>query len=138
MPIQEKSQESQSCPGRTSNITGHYIDENGVRQPNPPMVNMLKIVNHIGATSGSQEKHLKFPIDVDPRGPYKHHLVVRVDTGADVNCMNEKTFKKLFPKVKLSVCPHEIQKTQIQETQLQTFLYWVSFAPTCSSGEKNT
>ena len=86
-----------------------HINENGVRQPNPPMVNMLKIVNHIGATSGSQEKHLKFPIDVDPRGPYKHHLVVRVDTGADVNCMNEKTFKKLFPEVKLSVCPHEIQ-----------------------------
>ena len=86
-----------------------HINENGVRQPNPPMVNMLKIVNHIGATSGSQEKHLKFPIHVDPRGPYKYHLVVRVDTGADVNCMNEKTFKKLFPKVKLSVCTHEIQ-----------------------------
>ena len=80
-----------------------HIDENGVRQPNPPVVNMLKMVNHIGTTSGSQEKHLKFPIDVDPRGPYKHHLVVRVDTGANVNCMNEKTFKKL------SVCPHEIQ-----------------------------
>ena len=46
-----------------------HIDENGVRQPNPPMVNMLKIVNHTGTTSGSQEKHLKFPIDVDPRGP---------------------------------------------------------------------
>ena len=86
-----------------------HIDENGVRQPNSPMVNMLKIVNHIRATSGSQEKHLKFPINVDPRGPYKHHLVVRFDTGADVNCMNEKTFKKLFPEVKLSVCPHEIQ-----------------------------
>ena len=86
-----------------------HINENGVRQPNPPLVTMLKIVNHIGATSGSQEKHLKFPIDVDPRGPYKHHLLVRVDTGADVNCMNEKTFKKLFSKVKLSVCPHEIQ-----------------------------
>ena len=85
------------------------INENGVRQPNPPMVNMLKIVNHIGATSGSQEKHLKFPIDVDPRGPYKHQVVVRVDTGADVNCMNKKTFKKLFPRVKLSVCPNEIQ-----------------------------
>ena len=86
-----------------------HINENGVRQPNPPMVNMLKIVNHIGATRGSQEKQLKFPINVDPRGPYKHHLLLRVDTGADVNCMNEKTFKKLFPKVKLSVCPHEIQ-----------------------------
>ena len=103
--------------GRRANLTqiapqseqDTHIDENGVRQPNPPTVNMLKIVNHIGATRGSQEKHLKFPIDVDPRGPYKHHLVVRVDTGADVNCMNEKTFKKLFPKVKLSVCPHEIQ-----------------------------
>ena len=73
------------------------------------MVNMLRVTNHIGTTSGSQEKHLKFPIDVDPRGPYKNHLIVRVDTGADVNCMNEKTFRKLFPKVKLSVCPHEIQ-----------------------------
>ena len=86
-----------------------HIDENEVRQPNPPVVNMLKMVNHIGATKGPQGKHLKFPIDVDPRGLYKQHLVVRVDMKADVNCMNEKTFKKLFPKVKLSVCPHEIQ-----------------------------
>ena len=51
---------------------------------NPPMVNMLKIVNHIGSTKGSQEKHLKFPINVDPRGSYKHHLVVRVDTGVEI------------------------------------------------------
>ena len=86
-----------------------YIDENDIRQPNPPMVNMLKIVNHIGATSGSQGNHLRFPIDVNHRGPYKDHLVVTVDTGADVNCMNEKTFRRLFPKVKLSVCPYEIQ-----------------------------
>ena len=95
-----------------------HINENGVRQPNPSAVSMLKIVNHIGATSGSQEKHLKFPINVDPRGPYKHHLVVRVDTGADVNCMNEKTFKKLFPKVKLSVCPHEIQNFENSVTDI--------------------
>ena len=38
-----------------------HIDECGIRQPNPPMVNMLRIVNHIGTTSGSQENHLKFP-----------------------------------------------------------------------------
>ena len=86
-----------------------HIDECGIRQPNPPMVNMLRIVNHIGTTSGSQGNDLKFPIDVDPRGPYKNYLIVRVDTGADVNCMNEKTFRRLFPKVKLSVCPYEIQ-----------------------------
>ena len=97
-----------------------HINENGVRQPNPPMVNMLKIVNHIGTTKGSQEKHLKFPINADPRGPYKHHLVVRVYTGADVNCMNEKTFKRLFPKVKLSVCPHEIQNFGNSVTDIST------------------
>ena len=86
-----------------------HIDENGVRQPNPPLVNILKIVNHIGATGRPQGKHLKLQIDTDPRGPYKHLPLVRVHTGADVNCMNEKTFKELFPEVKLSVCPHEIQ-----------------------------
>ena len=84
-----------------------HIDENGVRQPNPPRVIMLKLVNHIEAHKGG--KHLKFPIASHPKGPYKHHVVVRVDTGVDVNCMNEKTFNELFPEVQLSVCPHEIQ-----------------------------
>ena len=84
-----------------------HIDECGYTQPNPPMVNMLKVITHTGTTSGTQ--FLKFPIDVDPRGSYKHHLEVSIDTGADVNCMNEKTFKKLFPEVELSVCPHSIQ-----------------------------
>ena len=70
---------------------------------------MLKIVNHIRTNRGPQGKHLKFPIATHPKGPYKHHLVVRVDTGADVNCMNEKTFNELFPEVEFSVCPHEIQ-----------------------------
>ena len=84
-----------------------HIDECGYTQPNPPVVNMFKIINHTGTTSGTQ--FLKFPIDVDPRGSYKHHLEVSIDTGADVNYMNEKTFKKLFPEVELSVCPHSIQ-----------------------------
>ena len=86
-----------------------HINKNGVRQPNPPRINMLKVVNHIGANRGSQGKHLKSIIATHPKGPYKHHLVVRVDTGAGVNCMNEKTFNELFPEVGLSVCLHEIQ-----------------------------
>ena len=85
-----------------------HIGEIGVRQPNPLRVNMLRTINHIEATRGPQRKHLKFPITTHPKGPYKHHLVVRVDTGADVNCMNEKTFNELFPEVELSVCPHKI------------------------------
>ena len=70
---------------------------------------MFKLVNHIETTRGTQGKHLKFPITKHPKGPYKHHIVVRVDTVADVNCMNEKTFNELFPEVQLSVCPHKIQ-----------------------------
>ena len=84
-----------------------HIDENGVRQPNPSRVNMLKLVNHTEANRGG--KHLKFLIASHPKGSYKHHIVVRVDTGADVNCTNEKTFNELFPEVQLSVCHHEIQ-----------------------------
>ena len=89
-----------------------HIDENGVRQPNPPSrVNMLKVVNNIEANRRkfSEGKYLKFPIVSHPRGPYNHHIAVRVDTGADVNCMNEKTFNELFLEVQLSVFPHEIQ-----------------------------
>ena len=88
-----------------------HIDENGHRQPSPPRVNMLKTVNHTEANRGkfNEGKHLKFPIVSHPKGPYNHHLVVRVDTGTDVNCMNEKTFQELFPKVQLTACPLEIQ-----------------------------
>ena len=84
-----------------------YIDECGYTQPSPPAINMLKVVNSKGATNGTET--LIFPVDVNPQGTYKHHLEVSIDTGADVNCMNEKTFKKLFPEVDLSVCPHSIQ-----------------------------
>ena len=88
-------------------IDDTHIDECGYVQPNPPAINMLKVINNTGTTSGTES--LKFPIDVNPRGTYKHHLEVSIDTGADVNCMNEKTFKKLFPEVDLSLCPHSIQ-----------------------------
>ena len=69
MPIQEKRQRANLAQIAPQTEQDTHINENAVRQPNPPMVNMLKIVNHIGATRGSQEKHLKFPIDVDPRKP---------------------------------------------------------------------
>ena len=89
-----------------------HIDENGVRQTNPPPREIcLKWLIILRPTEGkfNEGKCLKFPIASHPRGPYNHHIVVRVDTGADVNCMNEKTFNELFPEVQLSVCPHEIQ-----------------------------
>ena len=111
-----------------------HINENGVRQPNPPRVNMLKIANHIGANREPQGKHLKFPIATHPKGPYKHHLVVRVDTGADVNCMNEKLSRNFFLKWSFLYAP---MRYRILETQLQTFQYWDSSILTCSLGQKS-
>ena len=110
-----------------------HTDECGYTQPNPPVVNMLKVINHTGATSGTQR--LKFPIDVDPRGPYKHHLEVSVDTGADVNCMNEKTFRRLFPKVELSVCSHSIQNFGNSTADIYILGHFIH---TYSSGEEST
>ena len=92
---QEKSQRANLVQTPPKDDDDTHINKNGVRQPNPPRVDMLKLVNHIEATWGTQGKHLKFPITKHPKGP----LVVRVDAGADVNCMKEKTFNELFPEV---------------------------------------
>ena len=69
------------------------------------------MVNHIEANRGkfNEGKYLKFPKASHLKGPCNNHIMVRVDTGADVNCMNENTFNELFPEVQLSVFPHEIQ-----------------------------
>ena len=91
---------------------------------------MFKLVNHIEANRGRTEgKHLKFPIASHPRGPYKHQIVVRVDTGNDVNCMNEKTFNELFPEVQLSVCPHEIQnfRNSVVDISILEFCTYLEF-----------
>ena len=51
----------------------------------------------------------KFNIALDPQNTSNDQIIVRVDTGADVNCMNEKIFLALFPKVKLKWCLHVLQ-----------------------------
>ena len=107
LSVEQEDSKSQSSQITPQDIDDTHIDECGYVQTNPPAINMLKVINNTGTTSGTES--LKFPIDVNPRGTYKHHLEVSIDTGADVNCMNEKTFKKLFPEVDLSVCPHSIQ-----------------------------
>ena len=98
-----------------------HINENGVGQPNPPRVNMFKLVNHIEANRGRMEgKHLKFPIVSHPKGPYKHHIVVRVDTGAEVNCRMKRHSMNFFLKYNFLYAP---MRNRISEIQLQTFQY---------------
>ena len=96
-----------------------HINENGIRQPNPPKIYMFKLVNHIETNRGRMEgKHLKFLIASHPKEPYKYHTVVSLDTGADVNCMNEKTFNELFPEVQVSVCPHENFRNSVADISI--------------------
>ena len=42
--LEERQERSQFSPGNIQAEQDTYIDENGIRQPNPPMVNMLKML----------------------------------------------------------------------------------------------
>ena len=46
-----------------------HINENGVRHPSPPRVNMFKLVNHIEATKGSHGNHFNSQSPNTPRDP---------------------------------------------------------------------
>ena len=89
------------------------INEIGVRQPNLPRVNMLKTINHIEATRVPQGKHLKFPITTHPKGPYKHHLVVRVDTMTTKQVNPVHVHQDTPHKAPLGHCAH-VHKLTIQ------------------------
>ena len=82
-----------------------HIDENGVRQLNPSRINMLKVVNHSEANRGrfNEGKHLKFPRVSHPNGPYNHHIVVRVNTGADVNSVADISIPGQLPTLSSGV-----------------------------------
>ena len=93
-----------------------FVDEIGRNQPNSsyPKVNMIKLINTLrkqgnGVPTHVPEKYLKFKVSLSPWKTFNDQIIVRVDTGADANCMNEKTFNALFPEVKLSWCPYQIQ-----------------------------
>ena len=74
--------------------TETYADELGATQPCPLKVMMIRVINHLQYQGKfSEGKHLKFKVASHPSRPYDDHLVVRLDTGADVNCMNKITYK---------------------------------------------
>ena len=54
MPVQEEDQESNLAQAVPQNENDTHIDECGLVQPNPPLVGMLKLINHIGTTNGTQ------------------------------------------------------------------------------------
>ena len=57
MSVKQEDKKSQSSPGNTQDVDDTHIDECGFIQPNPPVVNMLKVINHTSATSGTLGSH---------------------------------------------------------------------------------
>ena len=117
-----------------------YRNELGQIVPAPPLVNVIKVINKVRATQGSSEasKHLKFKVASHPRKPFEDHLIVRVDTGADVNCMNENTFNAHFPEVQLSVFPHETQNFGNSTADISVFRQFWAYLLFKGVKHKNT
>ena len=76
-----------------------YVDEIGQSQPYPKvkLINILK--KHADEVQACiPKKYLKFNVSLDPQKTFNDQIIVRVDTGADVNCMNEITLIHFFLK----------------------------------------
>ena len=93
-----------------------FVDEIGRTQSNSQYqwINMLKLITTLekyrdGVQTQIPEKNLKFKIGLDPQKTLDDHIIMRVDKGADINCINENTFHSLFPKVKLEQCQYILQ-----------------------------
>lgn len=76
-----------------------YFDEHG----NGIFVGMVQ-----GRNTSKRESFIKFPCGRTHKDPMEQFLTLKLDTGADVNCMNEDTFHKLFPQTKLMPTPLEM------------------------------
>ena len=63
------------------------------------MVHQCSCGYDVKSTDGPQ-KYLEFPIGLDPRTPLLNKILVRLDTGADMNCMNSNTFPSAISKSK--------------------------------------
>ena len=92
---------------------GTFVNEIGHTQVYPK-INIIKLIITLrkqanGVPSHTPEKYLKFNVSLNPWKTFNDKIIVRVDTGADVNSMNETTFYALFPEVVLSWCPLQIQ-----------------------------
>ena len=68
---------------------------------------MIKLVNTLRKQADGVQtclpENLKLNVSLDPQKTFNDQIIVKVDTGADVNCINEKTFYSPFPEVKSGV-----------------------------------
>ncbi|MCG8430518.1 MAG: hypothetical protein MJA29_05060, partial [Candidatus Omnitrophica bacterium] len=63
---------------------------------------------------------IEFPIDIKPDG-FNKKVIMQCDTGCDVNCINERTYRMLFPGIPLQPQPSILQNYGSEIEYLGTF-----------------
>ena len=121
----------------TSNLTGKmniaaaiggippeadFFDEQGLLKEYQP-----KVMNVLSGTSSSKPMMVEFGCGLTPLS-IDRKLPLLIDTGADANAINKKTFDQLFPEVKLeesSFCLQNFDKRLIKPIgSFRCFLRW--------------
>ena len=78
----------------------------------------------------SKDINIEFGVVGKQHNSIDKKLMMKLDTGADVNAINRKTFKKLFPDVQLrpsSTIPENFDKTLVRPMgTFKCFLRWKS------------
>ena len=79
-----------------------YYDETGAPVFQQFMVRLPS--NSMNKGSSRTDLRIEFPIGMEPNN-LDRKVLLECDTGCDVNCINEVTYKKLFPQIPLKCDP---------------------------------
>ena len=99
-----------------------FFDEQGLLKEYQP-----KVMNVLSGISSDKPIMIEFGCGLTPLS-FDRKLILQVDTGADANAINKKTFDQLFPEVKLeesSFCLQNFDKRLIRPIgSFRCFLRW--------------
>ena len=99
-----------------------FFDEQGLlKQYQPKNMNVLSV------TSSDKPIMIEFGCGLTPLS-FDRKLVLQVDTGADANAINKKTFDQLFPEVELEESTFLLRNFDMRLTKpigsFRCFLRW--------------
>ena len=86
-----------------SAVQADFFDEKGLLKEYQP-----KAMNVLAGTSNDRPIKIEFGCGLTPLS-FDRKLTLQIDTGADANAFNKKTFTELFPEVKLEESSYVLQ-----------------------------
>ena len=105
------------APSAPAQVPQEYWDENG------------KLYREVHMLSAPSKKDLFIQLDIGMEiNSVNSKVILKIDTGADVNALNRSTFKNLFPQVQLqpsNVILKNFDATSVRPLgQFKCFLHW--------------